>query len=88
MYGDSFYSEHDPLRRKVVVDEMFCEDRSVQADGRLLDGSATGITRITRYGEHQAQAAEPFLPPAARWDGNWDARTWRAGGAFANIIHN
>jgi hypothetical protein len=87
VYGDSFYSEHDPQRRTVLVDEMFCERRGAHADERLMDDSATAVTRITRYGEHQAQAAEPFLPPAPRWNGNWDSRLWRAGGAFANLIH-
>jgi len=82
-YSDSAYSEHDPKRRVYVVDEIFLAERLAQARGPLLPESARVAFAHARFGEHRAVTA-PLLPTTG-WDGAWDARGWRAGGAFSRL---
>jgi hypothetical protein len=85
-YDDAGYDEHDPGRRTVVVDEMFERARSARGDAPLLPADAAGASKLSRFGEHQAQSASLLTPPAC-WIGAWDSRGWRAGGAYARITH-
>ena len=84
-YSDAVYSEHDPLRHRLVVDEMFWSGRNAQPDP-LLPPGAGGASKITRCGEHQAQTVQLLTRPTV-WSDNWDTRLWRAGGAYANLNH-
>jgi hypothetical protein len=52
IYGESLYSEHDPQRRVLVVDEMFSRDRGVHVDGRLSAGEALYAELSRNRGVH------------------------------------
>lgn len=83
-YSESAYSDHDPLRRTHVVDELFFSARAARTDEPLAAQSACVVSKHTRMGEHKAVAA-PFLPAVAGWNGGWDSRFWRSGGGYARI---
>jgi hypothetical protein len=85
-YDADAYDAHDPGRRTVLVDEVFYHDLASGVGASLLADTAALGVRLRRFGEHQAVTAHLLTPPA-RWTGGWDARTWRAGGAFANLTH-
>ena len=85
-YDDAAYDNHDPMRHTVRVDEVTVRALLTGALETILPADARAFAHVIRDGEH-ALEFPPFLPPAPAWNGKWDKRLWRAGGAYANLIH-
>jgi hypothetical protein len=83
-YDDDAYDDNDPQRRTMVVDEMVRHARGTQSFDPLLPQNAGIGIRHQRFGEHQAQTI-PLLPRPPGWNGGWNSRRWRAGGAQSNL---
>jgi len=85
-YSDAAYSDHDPQRRTLMVDEMLYREHAAAADEPLLTRDA--LVAAGHYGLRAHQTLfPPFMPSPSAWDGPWDTRRWMNGRAFTHFTH-